>query len=799
MNNVFRSWVQILLKTYWIIVLLVLIAAYFSFPKMVFLLKHISTDPVDLLPKEYPSVQTLLQIRDKIENKPGVPIVLESENPENTLKFLEDLKTLFLKNPLVGEVVDRKVGYEFFDKNKMLYMDLEDLRTLKERIDRKIQRTKLGAFYVDLEDEDTNQDLKYEDIEAKYRNKYSDGAQSQYYQSANKKVFAFFVVAKAAEMGLSEQAEFQEEARKILNTLDPKKYDSTLKVYFAGATKVVEYRSLIKDLKTAGLVSAILIFLPLLLRFRRPDYVLLIFLPMAIGVPISFAISSLWVHQLNVTTSFLFAILGGLGIETGIHVFSRYFHKRSEGLSQGEALLDLYEFQGPAILTSVASLAVTFLLLLMSDFKGFSEFGLISGIGLWTIFFLYFTFFPALLILVEKFKLLRFHLIQEGKARPFTPSRSFVTSLLIIFSLFTLFSLFIIPKVRFEYNSKKIRADFPEVRLAKSKQREAEGKRVNNPAVVIVENREEADALAHEVEKRKSENPHSVIDTARSYYSLIPKDQDEKLKLIAEIHALLSDDTIKLVKDEKKKDLDRFKQALLETQKVSESDIPSDLKNIFKGKDQPPGVLFFINALPQLEMDNGKNSMAFSKDVAGLQTKNKIYYPSNDAIVFGDVLRTMFRDSKWVMLASVLCIFFFVYLNFRNLKKSSLVMFSILSGVVWVMGVLFLSGMSLNLYNMVMIPSIMGMSIDNSIHVYHSYEEMGQGSLGRVLREAGLSSLLASLTNAAGFLGLLFCHHGGLRSMGVVASIGLATCLISTLVFLPMILQFFEWRKKNIA
>src|SRR4029453_3923571 len=63
---------------------------------------------------------------------------------------------------------------------------------------------------------------------------------------------------------------------------------------------------------------------------------------------------------------------------------------------------------------------------------------------------------------------------------------------------------------------------------------------------------------------------------------------------------------------------------------------------------------------------------------------------------------------------------------------------------------------------MVMIPWIMGMSIDNSIHVYHSYEELGKGSLGRVLGSAGLSSLLASLTNAAGFLGLLFCHPGGL-------------------------------------
>src|SRR4030095_13410145 len=139
--------------------------------------------------------------------------------------------------------------------------------------------------------------------------------------------------------------------------------------------------------------------------------------------------------------------------------------------------------------------------------------------------------------------------------------------------------------------------------------------------------------------------------------------------------------------------------------------------------------------------------------------------------------------------------------NFRNFKKSLLVMVPIVAGVFWVMGLMWMTGLSLNLYNMVMIPSVMGMSIDNSIHVYHSYEELGKGSLDRVLASAGLSSLLASLTNAAGFLGLLFCHHGGLRSMGIVATMGLFTCLISTLVFLPLLLQFLEWRsgKKGAA
>ncbi len=195
------------------------------------------------------------------------------------------------------------------------------------------------------------------------------------------------------------------------------------------------------------------------------------------------------------------------------------------------------------------------------------------------------------------------------------------------------------------------------------------------------------------------------------------------------------------------------------------------------------------------ELDDGRNALAFEKEIGRIQTPLGEFQASSDAIIFAEVLKTMFRDSKKVLIISVLSVFLFVFLDFRSLRKSLMVMFSILAGVFWVFGVMYLSGTKLNLYNMVMIPAVMGMSIDNSIHVFHRYEELGRGSLSKVLSTTGISAMLASFTNAAGFFGLVFCTHGGLKSMGIVASIGLGTCLITTLLYLPMILQFLEERK----
>ncbi len=804
MKAIVRNFVRFLTRFYLPILFLGLVLLYVSWPRVTYLFGHISTDPIDLLPRHYHSVQTLLQLQDKIDQKRRVDILFESKDPEITKKVLQDLKPYLEKLPEVGQVLIRKPGYDFLDKNKLLYLDEGDLVSIRDRIDRKIQREKLGKFYISFEDEQGEEELNFSDIEEKYRKKYGstgETASSDYYQSPSGTIFSIFVESKESNLDIAQEKRLVDSLDKALSRFNFKSYDPDFKVTLSGSARVREYRLLLRDLKRAGIISGIIIFLPLLLRFRRPQYVFFIYVPLILGIPAGLALSSLWISHLNITTSFLFAILGGLGVETGIHLFSRYYEVRLSGLSIQEALEDVYLSLGAPILTAVASLASTFFLMMFSDFRGFSEFGLITGIGLWVVLAFYFVYFPALLIFGEKIRLFRFDKqTQEEKVFPLQLSASFIKSLLVIFSAFTLFSLIILPKVPFEYNTKKIRADVSDQAQFRAKQKATRGGRVNIPAAVIIHSKEEAQALEAAIEKIKGERPNSVIEYTSSFYTLVPEQQDAKMGIIHQIQDLLADDSIRLVPEDKRGDLDRFKLELHKPKSFGFEDIPEAITQQFVGKKEVAGTVFLIFPKLGLEMDDGRNALELLEEIGTVQTSVGTYHPSSSSMVFAEVLRTMFRDSRKILFFAVASVFFFVYLDFRDWKKSSLVMFSILSGVLWVMGVLYLLGIKLNLYNMVMIPAVMGMSVDNSIHVYHRYVELGRGSLAKVLGTTGLTAALASLTNAAGFVGLAFCSHGGLRSMGLVAVVGVVTCLITTLVYLPMILQFKEWwedRKKQ--
>ena len=185
--------------------------------------------------------------------------------------------------------------------------------------------------------------------------------------------------------------------------------------------------------------------------------------------------------------------------------------------------------------------------------------------------------------------------------------------------------------------------------------------------------------------------------------------------------------------------------------------------------------------------------MAFSDDVHEIVTEDgKTYYSSSASIVFSDMLRLMLRDSPLAIGVTILVVFLIVLIDFKGLRPALLVMFPLLCGSIWMCGVMYVFGMKLNFYNMVALPTIIGMGIDNGVHLFHRYREEGPGSLTRVLRSTGGAMFVSMLTTMVGFLGLKMATHPGLNSIGLLAIIGLFASFVAAVVVLPAILQVLE-------
>jgi hypothetical protein len=99
-------------------------------------------------------------------------------------------------------------------------------------------------------------------------------------------------------------------------------------------------------------------------------------------------------------------------------------------------------------------------------------------------------------------------------------------------------------------------------------------------------------------------------------------------------------------------------------------------------------------------------------------------------------------------------------------------------------------GMQLNMMNIMTIPLIIGIGIDDGVHAMHRYKICHDVS--EVFSSTGKAILLTSLTTMLGFGSLTFATMRGLGSMGLSLFLGTAACFITTLLIIPPIIRLFK-------
>jgi predicted RND superfamily exporter protein len=79
----------------------------------------------------------------------------------------------------------------------------------------------------------------------------------------------------------------------------------------------------------------------------------------------------------------------------------------------------------------------------------------------------------------------------------------------------------------------------------------------------------------------------------------------------------------------------------------------------------------------------------------------------------------------------------------------------------------------------------------------HGIKREGLDKLGLIYKETGRSLILTSLTTGVAFGSIAFAEHRGLAGMGLLLTIGVASCLLASLFLLPAILSLFLNKKSR--
>ena len=97
-----------------------------------------------------------------------------------------------------------------------------------------------------------------------------------------------------------------------------------------------------------------------------------------------------------------------------------------------------------------------------------------------------------------------------------------------------------------------------------------------------------------------------------------------------------------------------------------------------------------------------------------------------------------------------------------------------------------------NLANLVVLPLIIGIGVDNGIHVVHRFRESQITAFQVVSGSTGKAIILSSITSMIGFGSMTVAHHQGIYSIGLVLTLGIGTCLWVSITFLPVLLEWLH-------
>ena len=805
------------------------IATLFSLVGLYFALHlRIDTDFAKLLPADHPNVQALERLRQTVGGESSVDVIIESPSFEANKRFAEALipQAMQLKYPETGEPYFTRYEYTkdsseiaFIERNALYFATEEELDKIERFLEEQIEKARLEAnpFYIDLElEEDQPSDtFDAEDLRQLARRIIPKA----YPISDDSTLMVIRFYPSGSQTNLKFIESLYRDLEQTVQHLQPAHYHPQMHVYLGGAFKrqLIEIRSITEDVYNsfAAGVTAVLLLVTLYFFYksyrartggrlntrllltellRMPITALVIGLPLLMSLAWTFGFAYLAFHTLNLMTSTLGLVLFGLGIDYGIHFYARYAEERGQGRTVGEAIEITFISSGPAITVSALTTATALYVLMLAKFRGFSEFGAIAGTGILFALVAMMVVLPALVVLLERYKLLN---LESYYATPFTDTRSSrrfpaARTIVLISLVAVILSILYLPRLSFEFDFGALEPRFETYEQLKAKVSKVYPPAGRNPAYILVDSPEEVpevmEALRHKMQADTLSPTIKSIESLQARFPLDSLAQQRKLKKIARIRTLLEDPFLKAKRSEA---LDLLRKATSTQEPIPIEQLPRFLQRRFLTKSGEIG--HYIMVYPSVRLADGRLSMQFAEDVGKIVTASgKTYYAASSSIVAAEMLRLMLEEAPWMIGLTFLSIILLMLIVFRSVRWALLALLPLIVGLLWMFGIMELLGLKLNFYNLVVLPAILGIGNDSGVHIVHRYREEGPGSIMRVLRSTGEHVTMGALTTMIGFAGLLLSYHPGLRSIGELAVVGIGATLLAALLFLPALLQWLE-------
>ncbi|MBL9014470.1 MAG: MMPL family transporter [Myxococcales bacterium] len=780
----------------------------------------IKSDLTNLLPQTKRSVKDLVALQQRARPFGTVQVVLEVPPDkvalrERAAKVLAG-KLAKLDPSLVAQFSQDDGPLRRYAWNhRFMFANLSDLEAAKRALEQRIERAKRDAnvLFVDLDDEE-QPDPKTDKL-AELQQKLADAerlANDPPKRIAKDGTLQLFTVQTTFP------ASDAHRAQQLLRLIEAAIAETEAQVGegvsygFAGniTLSMHEHDSVLEGMTLSVVITVLLVGLGLLLYYRSGKLVLAMLYALAVGVAGTFAFAWAVVGHLNVMTAFLVAIVVGTGINAGLVLVARF--QEELRASPGDAPAAL----GAAIagtmrgtLAATATAGVAYASLLVTDFRGFRQFGAIAGLGMALTWITSFTVLPAVLSVLARAGLVKSGTppaIGNVLARMLPVKR--LGLVMVVTAVITAVSLVVtivfIVKDPFTHDWRDLQSSTRAIRSAQGIERRV-GEKLDTSALlsgqafqlaIALDRRDQVKPLVDKLRADDAKRPEAErwIKDVRSIDDLIPQQQHEKAELLRGIEGLLNDPKLQAsLSDQERADLDRVRPRPADLEPVTDADVPHELAWPFIEKDGSIGRLVVVRGASRFKSFNVDHRLEFAGEVKRLELPPGALV-AGEAMVVADIIEVMEADAPnmivFALAGSIVAVFLVI-----GLRRHGLVTLACgMGGVIVMIAACASVGLKVHFLDLIALPITIGIGIDYAVNIAARDRQDGQRGPQHLLRTIGGTVLMCSFTTAVGYGTLMLSANGGIRAFGEAALLGEITCLAIAVMACPAWLTLLRQR-----
>jgi predicted RND superfamily exporter protein len=812
---------------------------------------HFETGLADYLPADSPVVQLFTRAVEHYGSSDNLVIVLRgSEDDADVRKVLaDDIAERLEASELVSNVQYRFGGDADPDEPPAIleyalyYLDDEGLDTLADtlstesiqdrvRANRRVLLSPASVVAKELVQKDPLglRDLfarRFRDLKGNLNLRFNDG----YTFSSDLELLIMIVkpIKPAQDLAFTETLlaavnRITAAARAELTAeLDPGALAMVTIDLTGGYPIVSDYNQLLKkDLGWTVISAFIGVMVLFLLAFRRIGSLLYVGVPLVVGLMWTMGFAGFAIGRLNLFTAAAAAILLGLAIDFAIHMFNRYVGERDRGKTLDEAIHCAVAETGNGILTAALTTMAAFAACTITPIDGLVQLGIICGVGMLLTLVANFFLLPALLMLRggrrhrDSYKDASFNFGLATLARAVV--RHPVAVMVLWIGLACVFAWGLVT-AEIDTNFRSLRPDSSRAIVVQQELSEKIGSGLVYSMILVEadsagEARERNDLIARRLENLVAQDE---VIFYLSLSSVIPpaSRQQDVLRWLAEQRRLnpsaldparVAGDLAAAMDTEGFRLGPAYEQTVALLEKVLNLQDELTLAGI-KGSVLERFAGRFVY------QENGRTEVAtyvYPSRKAG-QSQYKVMEHLEQSVLAGveganvigvsilgrEVKRLIREGSMEAAALALTLVLIILWSHFRRPRYVILTAVPLLLGELGALGGMTLLGLKLNMISMGMIPIVLGIGIDDGIHIVHRFLDQGEKDVPGIFRFAGRAVVITSVTTMVGFGSLVLSTYKGLWTAGLFAIMGVGICLLASITLLPALLQIFVVRRSE--